>query len=105
MLKRKMYRAQLLVKRDPEDSNRVSIYLLPVQEGIWLDIKSCGKRGFYMAIRILLSIVVTLPFGALAIAAAYHERGYMAFGGEYLLIMWIFIIVFNILGFVNERRY
>lgn len=103
MRESKVYKVQLLVEREhPADNPKVRIYLSLVRESFWKDavwskIKGCCKWVIHMIFRIFISLVITLPFGIWAINDAYLERGYLAYGGEYLFIIVVFLAVYNIL--------
>lgn len=95
MSERKMHKMLLVVEHKylTEDSE-VRIYLSKVQESRWPKIKRFYKKALYTIIRILVSVIITLLFKVWVIEYAYNERGYKAYGGEYLLIMWVFIIAY-----------
>lgn len=58
------------------------------------------------ALELFYSISVTYFIGEWAIDFAYAERGYKAYGGEYLLILFCFVISFRTIRkfFENYRR-
>lgn len=57
-------------------------------------LKAFVKAAMFFALELLYSLSVTYFFGKWAVAYAYAERGYEAFGGEYLLILLCFITSF-----------
>lgn len=75
-----------------------------MQEDFLLDLIDCFKRLLKIVFRLLLSGLITLPFGVMAIEYAYRQRGYMAVGGEYCLIIWIFVIAFKLLRGIYEEK-
>lgn len=110
MDERKVYKVQLLVEREhPTDNPKVRIYLSLVRENFWKDaiwpkIKGGCKWAIHMIFRILLSAVVTLLFGAWATHIAYLERGYVAYGGECLLTIVVFLATFEVLGLIKRKK-
>lgn len=110
MRESKVYKVQLLVEREhPADDPKVRIYLSLVRESFWKDaiwpkIKDGCRWAIHMIFRILLSTAVTLLFGAWAIHIAYLERGYLAYGGECLLIIVVFLATFEVLGLIRRKK-
>lgn len=56
------------------------------------------EKALSIIFRVLISATITLLFGVWAIECAYLERGYQAYGGECLLIIFVFYIAFKISG-------
>jgi hypothetical protein len=85
-----------------EDS-KVRVYLSevcsPAKETI-------AEKVVVIALELFYSLTITYFVGRWAIAAAYAERGYKAYGGEYLLILFTFLACYYIIGkfFKNFRR-
>lgn len=110
MSESKVYKVQLLVEREhPADNPKVRIYLSLVRENIWKDaiwpkIKDCCKWVIHMIFKILLSAAITQLFGEWALYIAYLERGYVAYGGECLLVIVVFLATFEGLGLLKRKK-
>lgn len=106
MYTRKIERIQLGIepKYITEDSE-VRIYLSKMQECRYSKIKRAYKKILDLIIKLFISVTVTIPFGTWAIRHAYIERGYVAYGGEYLFIMLVFFIIYKVLGFKFKGVY
>lgn len=94
-----MRKMQIIVERKclTEDSE-VKVYLSLVQEKQWSQIKKVCKTIIFTLARLVAAAVIIIPFGLWFIQYAYFERGYKAYGGEYLLIICGFYIFFKVLG-------
>lgn len=70
-------------------------------------IKKAFKRFFrkvmILAFKLLASAAITLPFAIWAIEDAYIERGYKAYGGEYLFIAMFFYLVYHAVFFLLKE--
>jgi hypothetical protein len=85
-----------------EDS-KVRIYLSVVRGQ---EKETIAEKVVVTALKLFYSLAITYFVGKWAIAAAYAERGYKAYGGEYLLILFTFVAFYYIIGkfFKNFRR-
>lgn len=61
-------------------------------------------KGLTFWVKLLLSGVATYLVGMWAIESACEERGYFAIGGEYVLMLLVFIVSFYVVGYLVERR-
>lgn len=105
MYESKVYEVRILVEREHHTENpKVRIYLSPVRQSIWPKVKKICKWVIHMAIRIFISVIITFPFGVWSVRAAYLERGYVAYGGEYLFIAAIFFAIFKISGLITRLK-
>lgn len=50
------------------------------------------------------ALIVTYSLGRWAIHYAYLERGYIATGGEYLFILWVYILSYKVMEFYLKNR-
>lgn len=82
------------ISEDPQ--NR--LYLSNVQEVRNLETGMRSKKAAMAAARLILSSVLTAPLAAWSIIYAFLERGYKAYGGEYLFIIAAFLAVYWALG-------
>lgn len=82
------------ISEDPE--NR--IYLSHVREVRGPEAGMHAKKAARVAARLILSSVLTAPPAAWSIIYAFLERGYKAYGGEYLFIIMAFLAVYWALG-------
>lgn len=55
-------------------------------------------------VKLLLSGVATYLVGMWAIESAHEQRGYFAIGGEYVLLIVVFMVSFFFVGYLVERR-
>lgn len=55
-------------------------------------------------VKLLLSSVATYLVGMWAVESAREERGYFAIGGEYILLIVVFVVSFCFVGYLVERR-
>ena len=101
---RKMYRlsADMEHKCLTEDS-KVRIYLSEVRsekKETWIE------KIVVAFLEVFYSIVPTYLVGKWAIASTYAERGYEAYGGEYILIAFVLAGSFTLIHtfFKNYRR-
>lgn len=85
-----------------EDS-KVRVYLSPVRGE---KKETVVEKAVVIALELFYSLAVTYFIGSWAIAAAYAERDYKAYGGEYLLIIFVFGLSFHFIRkfFENFRR-
>ena len=89
-----MYKVQLDVepKYITEDS-KVRLYLSTVPKARRKNTRR-KKKKIQIFYRILITSMVTFPIASMFINLAYLERGYWGIGGEYLLILFIFLYYF-----------
>lgn len=57
-----------------------------------------SKKASVIVAKLILSGVLTAPPAAWAVIYAFLERGYKAYGGEYLFIIMVFLAVYWALG-------
>lgn len=64
------------------------------------------EKAALLAIKAFFSYSVAYFVSLWAMDAAYAERGYEAYGGEYILILWSFMLAYKALSlfFGNFRR-
>lgn len=105
MRESKMYKMQLIVEHKyiTEDSE-TRIYLSKVRESKWPAVKRICKKLISTIHQLLLAAIVTLPFGIWSIRYAYHERGYKAYGGEYLFMVLVYYMTLKVLNILFERK-
>lgn len=105
MAESKMYKVRILVNREhPAENTLVWIHLAPVRKSIWPKVKDICKKVMCMGFKIFLSMAITHQVGSWAIAFAYNERGYLAYGGEYLFIGAVFFTTFRIIGLIIRLK-
>jgi len=104
MNERKMYRLSAGVEHQylTEDS-KVRIYLSEVR-GEKEERKTVFDKILKVILELFYSFSVSYFVGSWAIEYAYKERGYVAYGGEYLLIGMVFIISFLAISKFLEKR-
>lgn len=96
---RNMHKVLLLVECEyiSEDS-KGRLYLSQVQKTRNPAARLFQKKAAVVAAKLVLSAALTVPVASCAVIAAYLERGYMAYGGEYLFILMVFRAVYWALG-------
>lgn len=80
-----------------EDSE-VGVYLPAVQKIKKPEPESFFRKAFLVVLRLALSALLTFPYAVWSIEYAFLQRGYKAYGGEYLFIPFVFYVIFLILG-------
>ena len=80
------------------ENSRDRIYLPLVKKIRTPAARLFQKKAAVIAAKMILSAALTVPAASCAIIAAYIERGYMAYGGEYLFILMVFRAVYWALG-------
>lgn len=100
----KVYKVRLIVERKciAEDSE-VRLYLSPVWECAWIKAKRILQKAAGVTIKLLAATAITIPFGIYFVNLAYMERGYRAYGGEWLLIMLIFYAAYKLMETLIRR--
>lgn len=96
---RNMCKVLLIVECEyiSEDS-KGRLYLSQVQEVRNPAVRTRSKKAEMIAVRLILSGTLTAPFAVWSIIYAFLERGYKAYGGEYLFIIMVFLAVYWALG-------
>ncbi len=96
---RNMCKVLLIVECEyiSEDS-KGRLYLSQVQEVRNPAVRMRSKKAVMIAVRLILSGTLTAPFAVWSIIYAFLERGYKAYGGEYLFIIMVFLAVYWALG-------
>ena len=80
------------------ENSRDRLYLSQVQKIRNPAARLFQKKAAVVAAKLILSVALTVPAASCAVIAAYLERGYMAYGGEYLFILMVFRAVYWALG-------
>ena len=80
------------------ENSRDRLYLSQVQEIRNPAARLFRKKAAVVAAKLILSVALTVPAASCAVIAAYLERGYMAYGGEYLFILMVFRAVYWAFG-------
>ncbi len=90
-----MHKVLLLVECEyiSEDS-KGRLYLSQVQEVRNPAARMRSEKVSVITAKLILSGVMTAPFAAWSIIYAFLERGYKAYGGEYLFIIMVFLAVY-----------
>ena len=96
---RNMYKVLLVVECEyiSEDS-KDRLYLSQVQEVRNLAVRMRSKNASVIAAKLILSGALTAPPAAWSVIYAFLERGYKAYGGEYLFIIMVFLAIYWALG-------
>lgn len=96
---RNMCKVLLIVECEyiSEDS-KGRLYLSQVQEVRNPAVRMRSKKASVIAAKLILAGVLTVPFAAWSIIYAFLQRGYKAYGGEYLFIITVFLAVYWALG-------
>ena len=104
MSDRKMYRLSAGVEHQciTEDS-KVRLYLSEMRSETE-ERKTVFDKIFTVILELFYSFSVSYFVGDWAIEYAYKERGYVAYGGEYLLIGMVFVISFWTISKFLEKR-
>lgn len=94
-----MYKVLLVVECEyiSEDS-KGRLYLSQVQEVRNPAVRMYSKKASVISAKLILSGVLTAPPAAWSVIYAFLERGYKAYGGEYLFIIMVFLAVYWALG-------
>lgn len=80
------------------DNSKVRIYLPGMRKNRWSKIKKACQKAFGIGIMMLTAAAITSPIALWFIRSAYLERGYHAYGGEWLLIVIVYLLCFKMLG-------
>ena len=80
------------------ENSRGWLYVSQVQKIRTPAARLFQKKAAVVAAKLILSVALTVPAASCAVIAAYLERGYMAYGGEYLFILMVFRAVYWALG-------
>lgn len=96
---RNMYKVLLVVECEyiSEDS-KGRLYLSQVQEVRNPAVRMRSKKASVIVAKLILSGVLTALPAAWSVIYAFLERGYKAYGGEYLFIIMVFLAVYWALG-------
>lgn len=96
---RNMYKVLLVVECEyiSEDS-KDRLYLSQVQEVRNPAVRMRSKKASVIAAKLILSGALTAPPAAWSVIYAFLERGYKAYGGEYLFIIMVFLAIYWALG-------
>ena len=96
---RNMYKVLLVVECEyiSEDS-KDRLYLSQVQEVRNPAVRMRSKNASVIAAKLILSGALTAPPAAWSVIYAFLERGYKAYGGEYLFIIMVFLAIYWALG-------
>lgn len=80
------------------EDTKVRLYLSQVREVRNPVARLLQKKAAAAIARLVLSGALTAPFAAWSIIYAFLERGYKAYGGEYLFIIMVFLAMHWALG-------
>ncbi len=80
------------------ENSRDRLYLSQVQEVRNPAVRMYSKKASVISAKLILSGVLTAPPAAWSVIYAFLERGYKAYGGEYLFIIMVFLAVYWALG-------
>jgi len=96
MVESKMYKVPIIVERKyvTEDSE-VRIYLSQMRSEKKPPKKKIKDKIVALVLELFYTGTITYLVGDWAIGFAYKERGYFAYGSEYLLIVLTFLISFR----------
>lgn len=94
-----LYKVLLIVECEyiSEDS-KDRLYLSQVRKIRNPAARIFAERASRTIARLILSCGLTAPFAAWAVVYAFLERGYKAYGGEYLFILMVFGAMYWALG-------
>lgn len=67
----------------------------------WQKARQFFKKAAVFAARLSGAGAVTYLYSVKAIESAFQHRGYAAYGGEYLMIPFVFYGVFKVLGIIG----
>ena len=84
-----------------EDS-KVRVYLSKVRKGKWQATRRFIKKAAPHVLRLLGAVALTYLYSAWSIEQAFIQRGYKAYGGEYLIIPFVFYGVYKVLGGIQK---
>lgn len=60
--------------------------------------KKFFRKALILVFKLLVSTAITFPYAIWAVEYAYIERGYKAYGGEFLFIAMVFYLVCWVVG-------
>lgn len=80
------------------ENSRGRLYLSQVQEVRNPAVRMRSKNASVIAAKLILSGALTAPPAAWSVIYAFLERGYKAYGGEYLFIIMVFLAIYWALG-------
>lgn len=81
--------------------SKVRIYLSGLRESRWSKVKKACQKACIIVARILTAAALTFPIAIWSVRYAYLERGYRAYGGEWLLIIMVYLLCYKMLGFLD----
>lgn len=82
---------------------KVRIYLSGLRESRWPKVKKACQKACIIVAKILTAAALTFPIAIWSVRSAYLERGYRAYGGEWLLIIMVYLLCYKILGFLLKE--
>ena len=71
----------------------------------WRKVRCFLKKAVMFTARLSGAAALTCLYSMKAIESAFQHRGYVAYGGEYLMIPFVFYGVFKVLGIVGALCY
>lgn len=77
---------------------KIRLFLPEVHKSRWPKVKNACQKALITAVKLLAAAAITSPFALWSVRSAYLERGYQAYGGEWLLIILCWILCFKLLG-------
>lgn len=81
-----------------EEDSKVWLYLSHVWEDKWPIIREFLKKSALPVFRLLGTVGLTYLYLVWAMEQAFIERGYKAYGGEYLMAPFVFYGLYRLLG-------
>lgn len=67
----------------------------------WRKVRCFLKKAVMFTVRLSGAAALTYLYSMKAIESAFLQRGYAAYGGEYLMIPFAFYAIFKVLGIVG----
>lgn len=107
-MKNQVRNISILVERKYlTNDSTMTIYLLRVhKESRWIrivrELKRQAQKAGPLIFRFVVALLVAMLSAAILIPVAVAERGYVAFGGEYLGIGLTFWMVFNLTKLIKK---
>lgn len=87
-----------------EDS-KVRVYLSKVRKSKWQAARRFIKKAAPHVIRLFGAIALTYLYSVWSIEQAFIQRGYKAYGGEYLVIPFVFYGIYKVFGWIQKLFY
>lgn len=88
---------KIIIRKYLTEDNHIEVYLEEVSGNRSDKLCAVFKRIMDVMLLIYTSIFITIPFAIFLCCTAYMERGYKGYGGEWVFIMVIFLIIIKII--------